>query len=312
MCFLDFLKSVRLPDGYASNISRCVTSDGKLTNLKTHDSHILLQKFLPIGIVGLLCKDVRVAIIELSNFFRRLCARTLLLAEIQELKKGIVVILCKFEKIFPPSFFTIMVHLRIHLPDQALLGGPIASRWMYSVERCLGTYKGYVRNAALPEDYVVDEALTFLSLYVKGLETKFTRPERNIDVICNESSSFALFKARLRCFGTSYLKFLSTQSDALQWYILNNCHEDIKAYLDEHMDILKQNFSNNLEQLQARIFPTWFKSKMEKMRHEGSSEATDDMYSLALGPFDRYTSWTSCIVNGLRFHSQCRDDTLRT
>ncbi|KAJ9542476.1 hypothetical protein OSB04_028982 [Centaurea solstitialis] len=221
------------------------------------------------------------------------------------------------KNIFPPSFFTIMVHLCIHLPDQALLGGPIACRWMYSAERCLGTYKGYVRNAALlegsiAEAYVVDEELTFLSLYVKGLETKFTRPERNIDVICNESSSFALFKARLRCSGTSHLKFLTTEFDALQWYILNNCHEDIKSYLDEHMDILKQNFSNNLEQLQARTFPTWFKSKMEELRHKGSSEATDDMYSLVLGPFDRYTSCTSCIINGVRFHSKCRDDTLHT
>ena len=117
------------------------------------------------------------------------------------------------------------------------MGGPVASRWMYSAERCLGTYKRYVRNVALPEGsiaeaYVVDEALTFLSLYVKGPETKFTRPERNIDVICNESSSFALFKARLRCFGTSQLKFLTTQSNALQWYILNNCHEDVKSYLE--------------------------------------------------------------------------------
>ena len=93
--------------------------------------------------------------------------------KIQELKKGIVVILCKLEKIFPRLLFTIMVHLCIHLADYTLFGGPVASRWMYSVERCFGTYKCYVRHTTFLEGstveaYVIDEALTFLSLYIKG------------------------------------------------------------------------------------------------------------------------------------------------
>jgi hypothetical protein len=39
------------------------------------------------------------------------------------------------EMIFPPSFFTIMVHLVIHLGEEAMLAGPVHYRWMYPVER---------------------------------------------------------------------------------------------------------------------------------------------------------------------------------
>ena len=49
--FCKFLKSVKFPDGFVSNISRCVSvNDGKLWGLKTHDSHILLQRLIPIAV----------------------------------------------------------------------------------------------------------------------------------------------------------------------------------------------------------------------------------------------------------------------
>ena len=49
--FLEFLSNVKLPDGYASNISRCVNMEAKTLNgLKTHDCHILLQTILPAAL----------------------------------------------------------------------------------------------------------------------------------------------------------------------------------------------------------------------------------------------------------------------
>ena len=47
---------------------------------------------------------------------------------------------------------------------------------------------------AIAEEYVVNEALTFFSKYLKGVETKFNRPERNPDL--NED----LGKAKLSVF----------------------------------------------------------------------------------------------------------------
>jgi len=52
------------------------------------------------------------------------------------------------EMLFPPSFFTIMVHLVVHLVEDAKLGGPVQYRWMYPIEKYLGKLKSYVRNKA--------------------------------------------------------------------------------------------------------------------------------------------------------------------
>ena len=39
--FLRVLKKIRVPDGYASNISRCIQlKQRKISGLKSHDSHI--------------------------------------------------------------------------------------------------------------------------------------------------------------------------------------------------------------------------------------------------------------------------------
>ena len=49
------------------------------------------------------------------------------------LRDKIPTILCDLEKIYPPAFFDVMVHLVIHLPDEALLRCPIQYRWMYPI-----------------------------------------------------------------------------------------------------------------------------------------------------------------------------------
>ena len=141
--------------------------------------------------------------------------KTLYVKDLEKLEEGIVLILCKLERIFPPAFFNIMVHLMVHLPHEAKLARPVRYRWMYPFERyiliilfiiiiillcnimCvfnhvylfeiflrrhLGTLKRYVRNKAWPEGsiaeaYTVNEALTFCSMYLTGIETRFNRDE---------------------------------------------------------------------------------------------------------------------------------------
>ncbi|XP_024313933.1 uncharacterized protein LOC112270533 isoform X1 [Brachypodium distachyon] len=77
-----------------------------------------------------------------------------------------------------------MVHLVIHLATEAKIGGPVAYRSMWFVERYLGVLKSYVRNKAHPagstaEACLADECMTFCSLYIEGFETKHNRPSRN-------------------------------------------------------------------------------------------------------------------------------------
>ncbi|XP_062075870.1 uncharacterized protein LOC133779997 [Humulus lupulus] len=134
--FCTFIKSVKFPDGYAGNISQNINmKDGKLFGLKSHDCHILLQRLLPIGLRPYLKKKVMDVIVELSLFFKKLCARTIYVKYLDELEEGIVFTLCKLESIFPPAFFDVMIHLAVHLPLEAKLGGPVQMRWMYSIER---------------------------------------------------------------------------------------------------------------------------------------------------------------------------------
>ncbi|KAF5465237.1 hypothetical protein F2P56_015262 [Juglans regia] len=130
--------------------------------------------------------DIALALTELSTFFKELCARTLDVNHLSQLQIDIVTILCKLEMIFPPSFFDVMVHLAVHLPREAILRGPVQYRWMYPFERYLDKFKRYVKNKARPEGsiaeaYIHIECVTFCSMYLQDIETKFTRMDRNID-----------------------------------------------------------------------------------------------------------------------------------
>jgi len=67
----DWLKGVKFPDGYASNISRCVNvKEGKISGMKSHDCHIFFQRLLPVAIRPYLSNEIRTTLIELSFFLR--------------------------------------------------------------------------------------------------------------------------------------------------------------------------------------------------------------------------------------------------
>ncbi|XP_062078722.1 uncharacterized protein LOC133834305 isoform X2 [Humulus lupulus] len=163
--FCRFLKSVKFPDGFGSNLRKnVIDNDNKITGLKSHDCHIIMQRLLPVGVHAFLEKSMSTTIIELCTFFKLICARTLKVSDLEKVQTSIVEIVCKLENIFPPAFFDIMVHLLIHLPEEAILGGPVHMRWMYPFERYMKKLKNYVCNKARPEGsiaegYVVDERL---------------------------------------------------------------------------------------------------------------------------------------------------------
>ncbi|XP_018846609.2 uncharacterized protein LOC109010287 [Juglans regia] len=150
--FCNWLRGVKFPDGFASNIARCVSvPDCKISGMKSHDCHIFMQRLLPAAISGYLRQDVRLALTELSTFFKELCARTCKVDVLERLQADIAVILCKFEMVFPPTFF-----------DR------------------------YVKNKACPEGsiaeaYIHVECLNFCSMYLHDVETRFNPVERNVD-----------------------------------------------------------------------------------------------------------------------------------
>jgi hypothetical protein len=127
---------VRVPDGYASNISRCVRlKDRTISGLKSHDSHILMQQLLPIALRQSLPDKVVRPLVEICAFFRGICSTKLTQDEMNGLEGDVCITLFKLEQVFPPGFFTSMVHLVVHLVRECRLGGPVQYRWMCPAKR---------------------------------------------------------------------------------------------------------------------------------------------------------------------------------
>lgn len=138
LIFCKRLASLKLPDGYGSNIAKCISVDEcKVVGLKSHDCHILMQQLIPVALRGILPKGPRKAIFRLCAFFNELCNTVLDRSRLQQLEEEVTETLCMLERFFPPSFFDIMIHLTIHLGREARLCGPVQYRWMYPIERFL-------------------------------------------------------------------------------------------------------------------------------------------------------------------------------
>ncbi|KAK1393842.1 hypothetical protein POM88_012898 [Heracleum sosnowskyi] len=96
--------------------------------------------------------------------------------------------------------------------NQVLLGGPVNPRWMFGTERHMGLYKRYMRNMTRPdgsieEAFVVDEAISFLSRYVSNIETRFSKPDRNWDLLV-PNHQMDIFKASVRALGADFVQLL--------------------------------------------------------------------------------------------------------
>ena len=88
---LNLLKSLKFPDGFASNISRCVKGgDFQLSRMKSHDFYVFIQRVLPLSIRGCLTKEVRLVLYELSEFIQKVCTRNIYLDVIEKQEEEIV------------------------------------------------------------------------------------------------------------------------------------------------------------------------------------------------------------------------------
>lgn len=230
--FWGILKSLRVPDGYASNISRCIKlKQGKIQGLKSHDNHIIMQQFLPVGLRSVLSKHVVTPLMEISIFFSQLCSKKLKVLDLKKIEERIILALCQLEVIFPPSFFTIMIHLMVHLSQEAILGGPVQFRWMYPIERELGHYKKFVRNKSRPEGsiaegYIAEETLTFCSRFLEGIDTRFNHPSRNSANFMAPVPTFTMLPQVGSAIKGAILKTLDPISlKQAHRYVLFNCAE---------------------------------------------------------------------------------------
>ncbi|GLU06584.1 hypothetical protein SLE2022_236060 [Rubroshorea leprosula] len=168
-----WLKNLRFSNGFASNISRCVNmQEVKVSGMKSRNYHVFMQSLLPITFRDFLPKQVWEALIEISEFFRALCSPAIRVIDMEIWHVKIIETICQFERIFPP-FFDLMEHLAIHLPYEAMVGGPVQFRWMHPFERRMHGLKSSVKNKArlegsICENYIMSEISYFISLYFEG------------------------------------------------------------------------------------------------------------------------------------------------
>ncbi|XP_020098574.1 uncharacterized protein LOC109717295 isoform X1 [Ananas comosus] len=317
--FLMILKNLKVPDGYASNISRCVNlKERTLSNLKSHDCHILMQDILPLALRAFMPKEVLAVVFELSCFFKGLCSKALNPKDLDDLEYRAPLTLCHMEKIFPPSFFTIMVHLVIHLAAEAKLGGPVHYRWMYPIESSMMRLKSYVRNKAQPEGsiaegYIAEECLTFCSRYFEGVETIFNRSRRNCDNV-NSGEDF-MFLSGGRAIG-------KVESVILGEIFLAQAHRYVLLHYEKISDY-RSNFLATQRRANRSIrtnqsvehkwlvekFPGWLFGQVPKM---AESKCLDDIIAIARGPNNVVKKFSGFIINGFRFHTKDREKLRKT
>jgi len=146
----------------------------------------------------------------------------------EKLKRDIPLIFCKLEKIFPPSFFDVMVHLVVHLPDEALLRGPIQYGWMYPIERRLGTLKNLLWNRARPkgsvaEAYLESETLAFWERFMDDVKTRYNQDD-NMSLDGQAPCETSVFMHGVKPIGQIRVKDIKdkVEINKLAWYVLNN------------------------------------------------------------------------------------------
>lgn len=208
-----------------------------------------------------------------------------------------------------------MVHLVVHLPDEAMLRGPVQFGWMYPVERRLYTLKRLVWNKArtegsIAEAYVANEALTFCSRCMDDVKTRFNRAPRNPGFSDPSAYAVDVFGHGVNLIGACDLGY-SEDFDQMVWYVLYNCdqaHDYIKMFEGELQQAGVE--AADLDRRTRLEFATWFRNHIWRLNN--SESIGGDLFALACGPDPRVRSYPSCVVNGVRFCTAERDQNKKT
>ncbi|KAA0062714.1 transposase [Cucumis melo var. makuwa] len=217
--------------------------------------------------------------------------------QVEKLQEDIVITLCLLEKYFPPSFFTIMVHLTVHLVREVKLCGPIYLRWMYPFERFMKVIKNAVRNRNRPEGciaegYILEEAVEFCSEFLCGVDS--------IGLGCQklrDNSEYSKLGRPLSSGVTSILeRELLYQAHR---YVLENT-VDVQPYIEKHLIALQQQHRSRSKNQK------WIQDEHNRTL-EGDVEGSDNLRWIAHGPYPVVTTYNSYAINGCHYHTKSHD-----
>ncbi|KAK7311167.1 hypothetical protein RJT34_09123 [Clitoria ternatea] len=220
-----------------------------------------------------------------------------------------------------------MVHLVVHLAEEAKLGGPVHYRWMYPIERYLGLLKSYVTNKArlegsIAEGYLMQEILTFCSRYLDNIETRWNRParvdDRHDDDTQPTSRAAELFPhVGKPVGGSSYFTLTSVEKLQAHRHVLTNCPV-VDCYLQEFRDVVRRQLrrrvrnATDVDKKVHREFVSWFTRRILQDVNNISESDKNILLCLAQGPLNQATRYTTYNVNGYKFRTMARDKGLNT
>jgi hypothetical protein len=146
--FYGFLKNVKVPSGYSTNISRLISfPDLKVApDVKSHDYHVLLTQMIVVGIWNILLINIQEAIMNFCFFFIAIGQKVLSEEAFESLEKRHYETLCFLEMYSSLAFFDISAHFTTHLINEIKLLDLVFLHQMYAYERFNGILKSFIRN----------------------------------------------------------------------------------------------------------------------------------------------------------------------
>ena len=126
-----WIKELRMPDGYSSNLARCDDiKKGSIHSVKSHDCHVFMETLLPIAFSSL-PMHVLNPLIEISHFFKDLCSTTLKEDSYENRRKIFLSLFANWKEYFHQdsllqwSISLFIFHMKHGLADQYNIGGCI-------------------------------------------------------------------------------------------------------------------------------------------------------------------------------------------
>ena len=86
------------------------------------------------------------------------------------------------------------------------------------------------------------------------------------------------------------------------------------AWFENHVCAASTTWLNNLwnSKFWNSLILYVFNLQITTLKYQGSTHVDEDLYSLACRPDLRVRSYTSCIINGVRYHTLARDEHRKT
>ncbi|KAL0548993.1 hypothetical protein IC582_013472 [Cucumis melo] len=218
--------------------------------------------------------------------------------------------MCLLEKYFPPSFFTIMTHLTVHIVREVKLYGPVYLRWMYHFERYMKVLKNYVRNrhrseGCNVESYIVEEAIEFCSDFLSGVDPVGLGIDR-LDASLDNLSFGRPLSA-----GVSVKPEQDLLYQAHRYVLANTI--DVQPYIDKHVEVLQLKYPNKvlhqkwIQEEHNRTFISWLREEVASEIGMGNVEISDNLRWIAHGPHPFAIKYNSYAINGCRYHTESYD-----